>query len=91
MKDLKNQKNNLKSVEKPRIATVFPSEIENGKKMTLTIPNRGYGFTVVMSHESLSVLRQWAIANNYKLDESRLAKPVKPAYRPTDEDEYSYS
>lgn len=85
-------KSNQKPVkfEKPRIATIFPSEIEGGKKLTLTIPNRGYGNTVVMSHESLSVLRQWAIANNYKLDESRLSRPVKPTYRPSDEDEFTY-
>ena len=74
-----------------RYATVWPSMIPGNRKLVLTIPNRTcHGSTTVMSHESLSVMRSWALANNYQLDTSRLNQPKKVAYQPNDDSDYTY-
>lgn len=79
-------------VEKPRVATVHSAYESEYKKLTLTIPSKfSYKDTVVMSHESLSVLRKWCDANNYRLDESKLVKPKKaPQGEVSDEELYTY-
>lgn len=80
-----------KPYEKPRVAIVWPSDIPGNKKLVLTIPGRNVPYTTVMSHESLSVMRSWAMVNGYTLDTSRLEKPAKPKYvRPDDSESYSY-
>lgn len=76
-------------VEKPRVATVFQEE--GCRKLVLTIPSvYARRDTVVMSHESLSVLRNWCVANNYRLDESKLFKPKKKAEETDDSELYTY-
>lgn len=86
---MKDKKKVEKIQVKPRVAKIWPPE-EGYKKMTLTIPGSNVRDCVVFSHESLSVLRKWAMANGYTIDESLLNKPAKPKYIPESDDEYLY-
>ena len=80
----------IRKVEKPRIAVVYPSPEEGEKKLVLAVPGKNVRETIAMSHESLSVMRSWCLANGYTLDTSRLNRPVKPKVKFNDEDEYTY-
>lgn len=44
------------------------------------VPGKFVYETFALSHEKLSVLRKWCLANNYRLDESRLYKEPKNEY-----------
>ena len=58
-----------------RVATVYREK--GRKKLVLMIPGIYVREIAVFSHESLSKLRQWCFANNYKIDESRLVDEPK--------------
>ena len=91
MSTQKTVKAPVKPYEKPRIAVCYPSQIDGQKKIVVMVPGKAVREVFGIQHESLSVIRDWCNRYGYSLDTSRLDKPVKPKYVPSDDsDSYSY-
>jgi len=78
--------------EPQKVCVILPPTEDQPNKLRVSVKNRfSFRESVVFCHESLSVIRKWANANGYTIDESKLVKPKKKVREEvSDEELYTY-